>query len=262
MKIMSDASFNSQPKKTRKYLNKGYVFQEYLEGLTNKAALEACKKVANHLGNAQQNPLFLYGASGLGKTHLLQAVGHAVLDQTSDARVMYITSMQFIEELIDALEQQKIDQFKEKFRSLDLLLIDDIHFFSRTSRWLVSFSSTLDQILTDSKQTILTADRYPDDIPEMETCLVARLSDGLVIEIEPPELENRIDILFRKAKITAVDLPHDCAVFIANQVQGNVRELEGELNKVFMAARLCATEISIDLIKDVIQPYSNRRHKY
>jgi chromosomal replication initiator protein len=262
MKIMSDALFNSQPEKTKKYLKKGYVFQEYLEGPTNKMALETCKKVAEHLGDIKHNPLFLYGASGLGKTHLLQAVGHAVLDKTPKARVIYMTSMQFIDEFIDALKHQNVSHFTDKFKSLDLLLIDNIQFLARTSAWLVDFSSTLDQILSDSKQTILTSDRYPSDIPEMESCLVDLLSDGLVIEIEPPELENRIDILLRKAKITAVDLPHDCAVFIANQVQGNVRELEGELNKVFMAARLCATEISIDLIKDVIQPYSNRRHKY
>lgn len=249
----NQTSFNVQPEQVRRTLNKGYVFQEFVEGPTNKMAFETCKTVVDQLGDSKHNPLFLYGATGLGKTHLMQAVGHAVLDKNPSARVMYMTSEQFVSGFVTALQQQRIDKFKKDCRTLDLLLVDDIQFLAGKQASLEEFFNTFNELLTDSKQIILTSDRYPKEITEMDARLVSRFSWGLSIAVEPPELENRVDILLRKAKLSDYELPRNCALFIAQQVQANVRELEGALNKVIATARFKGVEISVEIIKEALK---------
>jgi chromosomal replication initiator protein len=250
---LNQSSFNVQPEQVRRTLNKGYVFQEFVEGPTNKMAFETCKTVVEQLGDSRHNPLFLYGATGLGKTHLMQAVGHAVLDKNPSARVMYMTSEQFVSGFVTALQQQRIDKFKKDCRTLDLLLVDDIQFLAGKSASLEEFFNTFNELLTESKQIILTSDRYPKEITEMDARLVSRFSWGLSIAVEPPELENRVDILMRKAKLNDYELPRNCALFIAQQVQANVRELEGALNKVIATARFKGIEIGIEIIKEALK---------
>jgi len=249
----SQASFNILPDQVRRTLNKGYLFSEFVEGPTNKMAFETCKTVVDQLGDSKHNPLFLYGATGLGKTHLMQAVGHAVLDKNPSARVMYMTSEQFVSGFVTALQQQRIDKFKKDCRTLDLLLVDDIQFLAGKAASLEEFFNTFNELLTESKQIILTSDRYPKEITEMDARLVSRFSWGLSIAVEPPELENRVDILLRKAKSSDYELPRNCALFIAQQVQANVRELEGALNKVIATARFKGVEISIEIIKEALK---------
>ncbi len=249
----SQSSFNIPPEQVRRTLNKGYVFQEFVEGPTNKMAFETCKTVVDQLGDSKHNPLFLYGATGLGKTHLMQAVGHAVLDRNPSARVMYMTSEQFVSGFVTALQQQRIDKFKKDCRTLDLLLVDDIQFLAGKAASLEEFFNTFNELLTESKQIILTSDRYPKEITEMDARLVSRFSWGLSIAVEPPELENRVDILLRKAKLSDYELPRNCALFIAQQVQANVRELEGALNKVIATARFKGVEISVEIIKEALK---------
>jgi chromosomal replication initiator protein len=249
----NQSSFNIPPEQVRKTLNKGYLFQEFVEGPTNKMAFETCKTVVDQLGDSKHNPLFLYGATGLGKTHLMQAVGHAVLDRNPSARVMYMTSEQFVSGFVTALQQQRIDKFKKDCRTLDLLLVDDIQFLAGKAASLEEFFNTFNELLTESKQIILTSDRYPKEITEMDARLVSRFSWGLSIAVEPPELENRVDILLRKAKLSDYELPRNCALFIAQQVQANVRELEGALNKVIATARFKGVEISVEIIKEALK---------
>ncbi|HEY4714131.1 MAG TPA: chromosomal replication initiator protein DnaA [Aquirhabdus sp.] len=249
----NQSSFNIPPEQVRRTLNKGYVFQEFVEGPTNKMAFETCKTVVDQLGDSKHNPLFLYGATGLGKTHLMQAVGHAVLDRNPSARVMYMTSEQFVSGFVTALQQQRIDKFKKDCRTLDLLLVDDIQFLAGKAASLEEFFNTFNELLTESKQIILTSDRYPKEITEMDARLVSRFSWGLSIAVEPPELENRVDILLRKAKLSDYELPRNCALFIAQQVQANVRELEGALNKVIATARFKGVEISVEIIKEALK---------
>lgn len=249
----SQSSFNIPPEQVRRTLNKDYVFQQFIEGPTNKMAFETCKTVVDQLGDSKHNPLFLYGATGLGKTHLMQAVGHAVLDRNPSARVMYMTSEQFVSGFVTALQQQRIDKFKKDCRTLDLLLVDDIQFLAGKAASLEEFFNTFNELLTESKQIILTSDRYPKEITEMDARLVSRFSWGLSIAVEPPELENRVDILLSKAKRSDYELPRNCALFIAQQVQANVRELEGALNKVIATARFKGVEISVEIIKEALK---------
>jgi len=249
----NQSSFNVQPEQVRRTLNKGYLFSEFVEGPTNKMAFETCKTVVDQLGDSKHNPLFLYGATGLGKTHLMQAVGHAVLDKNPSARVMYMTSEQFVSGFVTALQQQRIDKFKKDCRTLDLLLVDDIQFLAGKAASLEEFFNTFNELLTESKQIILTSDRYPKEITEMDARLVSRFSWGLSIAVEPPELENRVDILLRKAQVSNYELPRNCALFIAQQVQANVRELEGALNKVIATARFKGVEISVEIIKEALK---------
>jgi chromosomal replication initiator protein len=166
---------------------------------------------------------------------------------------MYMTSEQFVSGFVSALQQQRIDKFKKDCRTLDLLLVDDIQFLAGKAASLEEFFNTFNELLTESKQIILTSDRYPKEITEMDARLVSRFSWGLSIAVEPPELENRVDILLRKAKLSDYELPRNCALFIAQQVQANVRELEGALNKVIATARFKGVEISVEIIKEALK---------
>ena len=234
-------------------LSTSFTFSQFVEGRSNQMAAETCRKILTSLGDAQHNPLFLYGPTGLGKTHLMHAVGNHLLSTKPDARVMYMTSEQFVGGFVGALQQGKIDDFKKECRSLDLLLVDDIHLLAGKEASLVEFFHTFNSLLDESRQIILTSDRYPKELTELDPRLISRFSWGLSVAVEPPELETRIEILLKKASSSEVDLPRNCALFIAQQVIANVRELEGALNKVIATARFKGVDISLEIIKESLK---------
>ncbi len=239
-------------------LNPLFNFKLFVEGRSNQMAAEACRKVLTQLGAPQHNPLFLYGPTGLGKTHLMHAVGNALLQVRPNARVMYMRADDFVQDFVSSLQRGKIDEFKKNCRSLDLMLVDDIHLLAGKEASMVEFFNTFNALMDESKQIILTSDRYPKELTELDARLVSRFSWGLSVGVEPPDIETRIEILLKKAESNEVDLPRNCALFIAQQVVANVRELEGALNKVVAIARFKGTPIDLDVVreslKDVPEP--------
>ena len=237
----------------RRQLNPAFTFSLFVEGRSNQMAAETCRKVLTQLGEPQHNPLFLYGPTGLGKTHLMQAVGHALLQVRPNARVMYMTAESFVQDFVGALQRGKIEEFKKNCRSMDLMLVDDIHLLAGKEASLVEFFHTFNALLDESKQIILTSDRYPKELTELDARLVSRFSWGLSVGVEPPDIETRIEILLKKAESNAIDLPRNCALFIAQQVVANVRELEGALNKVVAIARFKGTPIDLDVVRESLK---------
>ena len=234
----------------RRLLNPLFTFSLFVEGRSNQMAAETCRKVLTQLGASQHNPLFLYGPTGLGKTHLMQAVGNALLQAKPNARVMYMTAESFVQDFVSSLQQGKVEEFKKNCRSLDLLLVDDIHLLAGKEASLVEFFYTFNALLDESKQIILTSDRYPKELTELDARLVSRFSWGLSVGVEPPDIETRIEILLKKAENIGVDLPRNCALFVAQQVVANVRELEGALNKVVAISRFKGTDIDLDVVRE------------
>ena len=245
-------SNDSKPNKKR-LLNPQFTFSLFVEGRSNQMAAETCRKVLTQLGASQHNPLFLYGPTGLGKTHLMQAVGNALLQAKPNARVMYMTSENFVHDFVSSLQHGKVEEFKKNCRSLDLLLVDDIHLLAGKEASLVEFFYTFNALLDESKQIILTSDRYPKELTELDARLVSRFSWGLSVGVEPPDIETRIEILLKKAENTGVDLPRNCALFIAQQVVANVRELEGALNKVVAIARFKGVPIDLEVVRESLK---------
>lgn len=237
----------------KKLLNPQFTFSLFVEGRSNQMAAETCRKVLTQLGASQHNPLFLYGPTGLGKTHLMQAVGNALLQAKPNARVMYMTSESFVQDFVSSLQKGKVEEFKKNCRSLDLLLVDDIHLLAGKEASLVEFFYTFNALLDESKQIILTSDRYPKELTELDPRLVSRFSWGLSVGVEPPDIETRIEILLKKAENSGVDLPRNCALFIAQQVVANVRELEGALNKVVAISRFKGTPIDLDVVRESLK---------
>ena len=242
------------PKNTRKrVLNPSFTFALFVEGRSNQMAAETCRKVLTQLGESQHNPLFLYGPTGLGKTHLMQAVGNSLLQAKPNARVMYMTAESFVQDFVSSLQKGKVEEFKKNCRSLDLLLVDDIHLLAGKEASLVEFFYTFNALLDESKQIILTSDRYPKELTELDPRLVSRFSWGLSVGVEPPDIETRIEILLKKAESSGVDLPRNCALFIAQQVVANVRELEGALNKVVAISRFKGTNIDLEVVRESLK---------
>lgn len=237
----------------KKLLNPQFTFSLFVEGRSNQMAAETCRKVLTQLGASQHNPLFLYGPTGLGKTHLMQAVGNALLQAKPNARVMYMTSESFVQDFVSSLQKGKVEEFKKNCRSLDLLLVDDIHLLAGKEASLVEFFYTFNALLDESKQIILTSDRYPKELTELDPRLVSRFSWGLSVGVEPPDIETRIEILLKKAENSGVDLPRNCALFIAQQVVANVRELEGALNKVVAISRFKGAPIDLDVVRESLK---------
>lgn len=240
-------------KSRKRLLNPLFTFSLFVEGRSNQMAAETCRKVLTQLGASQHNPLFLYGPTGLGKTHLMQAVGNALLQAKPNARVMYMTAESFVQDFVTSLQQGKVEEFKKNCRSLDLLLVDDIHLLAGKEASLVEFFYTFNALLDESKQIILTSDRYPKELTELDPRLVSRFSWGLSVGVEPPDIETRIEILLKKAESTGVELPRNCALFIAQQVVANVRELEGALNKVVAISRFKGTSIDLDVVRESLK---------
>ncbi|PTQ91231.1 chromosomal replication initiator protein DnaA [Agitococcus lubricus] len=234
-------------------LNEGFTFDNFVQGKANQMAYAACQHVISHPAATGHNPLFLYGATGLGKTHLMQAVGHALLQRKRDARVLYLTSEKFVGGFVAALQRGALEDFKKSCRALDLLLIDDIHFLAGKGASLEEFFYTFNSLLENKGQIILTSDRYPKEIPDLDEQLKSRFSWGLAVELEPPDLETRVGILRKKAEINRMELPKPAALFIAQHIQANVRELEGALNKVIATARFQGRSIDIDIVKNALK---------
>lgn len=234
------------------YLSANYTFETFVEGKSNQLALAAARQVAENAGGAY-NPLFIYGGVGLGKTHLMQAVGHSILKKNPDARVMYLPSETFVQDMVKALQRNAIAEFKRFYRSLDALLIDDIQFFAGKDRSQEEFFHTFNALLEGDQQVILTCDRFPKEIDGVEDRLKSRFSWGLTVAVEPPELETRVAILMKKAEETGISLPQDAAFFIAQLVRSNVRELEGALKRVVANAHFTGSRITTQFVKESLR---------
>lgn len=228
-------------------LDPNLVFDQFVTGKTNQIAYSVCKETASNLGASKNNPLFLYGGTGLGKTHLLQAVAHEILKQGKS--FYYFTSDKFITHLVSAIQQRKIDEFKDKIKKVDLLIIDDVHVIAGKPKSSEEFLVLFNDFIGKNKQVILASDRHPSALTEFDERTKSRFSWGLSVALEPPELETRIQILQKKSKAQDVNLPKDCAIFIAQHIVANVRELEGALNKVMAMARLLNEPIQLDLVQ-------------
>ena len=233
-------------------LVENYTFESFVEGKSNQLALAAAYQVAENPGDSY-NPLFLYGGVGLGKTHLMHAVGNALRQQNPDARIVYLHSERFVADMVKALQLNAINDFKRYYRSVDALLIDDIQFLAKQDRSQEEFFPTFNALLEGGQQMILTCDRYPKEIDGLEERLKSRFGWGLTVAVEPPELETRVAILMKKATEARVDLPPDAAFFIAQRIRSNVRELEGALKRVIASAHFTGRAIDIELIKDSLK---------
>ncbi len=233
-------------------LNPNFTFDTFVEGKSNQLARAASRQVSENPGGAY-NPLFLYGGVGLGKTHLMHAVGNALAVRRENARVVYLHSERFVADMVKALQLNAINDFKRFYRSVDALLIDDIQFFAGKERSQEEFFHTFNALLEGGQQMILTSDRYPKEISGVEERLKSRFGWGLTVAIEPPELETRVAILMKKADQAKVDLPHDAAFFIAQKIRSNVRELEGALKKVIADSHFMGKTITQDFIRESLK---------
>lgn len=234
-------------------LNPLFTFENFVSGKSNQLAFAACHQVAERPGSTGHNPLFIYGPTGLGKTHLMHSVGNAVLKANPNARILYITSERFVGDFVTALQRDLMNDFKRLYRSLDVLLIDDIQFFAGKGRSQEEFFHNFNALLEGSRQIILTSDKFPREINDLDERLKSRFAWGLTLQVEPPELETRVAILMKKAEQNGVALPQPSAFFIAQHVQANVRELEGALNKVVATARFKGKSIDLDLVKESLK---------
>ena len=233
-------------------LVEGYTFERFVEGKSNQLALAAAQQVAEHPGHSY-NPLFLYGGVGLGKTHLMHAVGNAMRRRNPDAKIVYLHSERFVADMVKALQLNAINDFKRFYRSVDALLIDDIQFFANKDRSQEEFFHTFNALLEGGQQMILTCDRYPKEIEGVEERLKSRFGWGLTVAVEPPDLETRVAILMKKAEQSHITLAPDAAFFIAQRIRSNVRELEGALKRVIASANFTGRPFDIDLIKDSLK---------
>ena len=234
------------------YLNAGSTFATFVEGKSNQLGLAAARQVAENPGGAY-NPLFIYGGVGLGKTHLMQAVGNALVAKNPNAKVVYLHSERFVADMVKALQLNAINDFKRYYRSMDALLIDDIQFFAGKERSQEEFFHTFNSLLEGGRQIILTCDRFPKEINGLEERLKSRFGWGLTVAVEPPELETRVAILMKKAEQVNIDLPHDAAFFIAQRIRANVRDLEGALKRVIASANFTGRPIDVELVREALK---------
>ncbi|MDP3562090.1 MAG: chromosomal replication initiator protein DnaA [Legionellaceae bacterium] len=234
------------------YLNRKFLFDSFVEGNSNQLARAASLQVAERPGDAY-NPLFIYGGVGLGKTHLMHAIGNAILKNNPDAKVLYLHSERFVADMVKALQTNAINEFKRFYRSLNALLIDDIQFFAGKDRSQEEFFHTFNALLEGQQQIILTSDRYPKEIEGVEERLKSRFGWGLTVAVEPPELETRVAILISKAEQSNVELPYEVAFFIAKKIRSNVRELEGALRRVIANAHFTGKLITIDFVNEALR---------
>ena len=234
-------------------LNATMTFENFVQGKSNQLAVASAKQVGENPGKSY-NPLFIYGGVGLGKTHLMHAIGNNIREYNPQAKVVYLHSERFVNDMITALRTNSIDQFKVYYRTVDALLIDDIQFFAGKNRSVEEFFHTFNALLEGQKQIILTSDRYPRDVEGIDDRLRSRLNWGLTVEIEPPELETRVAILTKKVEEYHLELPKDAAFFIAKRFRSNVRDLEGALQRVLASLRLHQrTDITLDFVHDALR---------
>ena len=233
-------------------LNPTFTFNAFVEGKSNQLAKAAASQVGQNPGKSY-NPLFIYGGVGLGKTHLMQAVGNAMLEHNPRARVAYVHSERFVGDMVRGLQHNTISEFKRSYRSLDALLIDDIQFFAGKERSQEEFFHTFNALLEGQRQIVLTCDRYPKEVNGLEERLKSRFGWGLTVAIEPPELETSVAILMSKAEADNIDLPEEVAFFIAQRIRSNVRELEGALRRVIANSRFTDRPIDLDFAKEALR---------
>ncbi len=241
-----------QPVTHKSNINPEFTFETFVAGKSNQLARAASMQVGENPGGAY-NPLFIYGGVGLGKTHLMHAIGNMILDNKPGARVVYLHSERFVADMVRALQHNAINAFKNFYRTADALLIDDIQFFAKKERSQEEFFHTFNALLEGQQQVILTCDRYPKEVEGLEDRLKSRFGWGLTAAIEPAELETRVAILMSKASQSEVELPSDVAFFIAQHIQSNIRELEGALRRVMASARFTGQAISLDLAKEALR---------
>ena len=241
-----------QPVTHKSNINPEFTFETFVAGKSNQLARAASMQVGENPGGAY-NPLFIYGGVGLGKTHLMHAIGNMILDNKPGARVVYLHSERFVADMVRALQHNAINAFKNFYRTADALLIDDIQFFAKKERSQEEFFHTFNALLEGQQQVILTCDRYPKEVDGLEDRLKSRFGWGLTAAIEPAELETRVAILMSKASQSDVELPSDVAFFIAQHIKSNIRELEGALRRVMASARFTGQVISLDLAKEALR---------
>ncbi len=240
------------PKRDQSRINGALTFDSFVTGKANQLARAAAIQVANNPG-VSYNPLFLYGGVGLGKTHLIHAIGNQILLDNPNAKIRYIHAEQYVRDVVTAYQRKGFDEFKRYYHSLDLLLIDDIQFFAGKNRTQEEFFYAFEALIAAKKQIIITSDTYPKQITGMDDRLVSRFDSGLTVAIEPPELEMRVAILLKKAKQEGVSFSDDVAFFVAKHLRSNVRELEGALRKILAYSRFHGKDITIDVVKEALK---------
>ena len=233
-------------------LNSALTFDTLIEGTANRMGRAAALHVSSSLGQLY-NPLFIYGGVGLGKTHLMHAIGNKLLADNPSAKVLYIHAEQFVSDVVKAYQRKTFDEFKERYHSLDLLLIDDVQFFANKDRTQEEFFNAFEALLTKKSHIVMTSDTYPKGLTDIHERLVSRFDSGLTVAIEPPELEMRVAILIRKAEAEGTIMPEEVAFFVAKNVRSNVRELEGALRKILAYSRFNLKEISIQLAREALR---------
>lgn len=228
-----------------------YTFGSFVVGASNQFAHAGCKAVASQPGD-HYNPLFIYGGVGLGKTHLVNAIGHQILDRNPEARILYLSSESFMNELIAALRRDRMDEFKNRFRRIDVLIVDDVQFLAGRERTQEEFFHTFNSLYEGHRQIVLTSDKFPKEIPDLEERLRNRFEWGLIADIQPPDMETRVAILEKKAELEQIELPYDVAVFLASNIDSNVRELEGSLTRLGAFASLNRCSITVEFAREVL----------
>ncbi|MGX9216786.1 chromosomal replication initiator protein DnaA [Massilia varians] len=242
----------NSPKREQSRINTDLTFESFVTGKANQLARAAAIQVANNPG-VSYNPLFFYGGVGLGKTHLIHAIGNQVMADNPNARIRYIHAEQYVRDVVTAYQRKGFDDFKHYYHSLDMLLIDDIQFFGGKSRTQEEFFYAFEALIAAKKQIIITSDTYPKEITGMDDRLISRFDSGLTVAIEPPELEMRVAILLKKAQSENVTLSDDVAFFVAKHLRSNVRELEGALRKILAYSRFHGKDITIDVVKEALK---------
>jgi chromosomal replication initiator protein len=240
-------------------LNPKYKFDSFVIGNSNRFAHAACLAVAEAPAKAY-NPLFIYGGVGLGKTHLMHAIGHYILQNNPKARVVYVSSEKFTNELINSIKDDKNEEFRTKYRNIDVLLIDDVQFIGGKERTQEEFFHTFNALHENNKQIILSSDRPPKEIPTLEDRLRSRFEWGLIADIQPPDFETRIAILKKKADVENLNIPNEVMVYIATKIKSNIRELEGALIRIVAFSSLTNKEISVDLASEALKDIISNKH--
>jgi len=249
---LPDASLERAAAGARNRLNTALTFETLVEGTANRMARAAAMHVASSPGQLY-NPLFIYGGVGLGKTHLMHAVGNRLLAERPNAKVLYIHAEQFVSDVVKAYQRKTFDEFKDKYHSLDLLLIDDVQFFANKDRTQEEFFNAFEALLAKKSHIVMTSDTYPKGLLDIHERLVSRFDSGLTVAIEPPELEMRVAILINKSISEGTEMPEEVAFFVAKNVRSNVRELEGALRKILAYSRFNQKEISIQLAREALR---------
>ena len=234
-------------------LNKSYTFENFIEGKGNQMAKAAALSISENFGSSPFNPLLIYSHTGLGKTHLLQAIGNYIIKKKSSLKITYLTSEKFMHDFIKSIQENKTTDFANLYRKSDLLLIDDVQFFEGKEQTQEQFFHLFNDLYQKGKHIVLTMDRHPNELKGIKERLVSRFKSGLTVDIHPPDLETRIAILMKKADVENLDIPYSVTEFLASSIRGNVRDLEGALTRVLAISTLSKRDVNLTLVKEVIK---------